>query len=253
MNCYNRFKELRIKFRKVMIYCFFKGLFKIFKTMGLYKKVYNDNVLVVDQQIIGDSVMVSIIFENIGRGLQPKNIIDILCCNEPVQEIYRRNKFINKIFTIDRFAVAMKKSKLSIFHSKTIYGIFYGLYCAYFSFKNLRNKYKTLIVPIYKTDTIYTAIIALMSGIEDRYSFSEKNFKDKSVTTFWWDKYFTRTFLYNISCNECEKFLYLIKAIGYKIIQEKISLKYKKLDDVFFYEKSMGRIKSLRGELCLLQ
>ena len=211
--------------KNILLYFFWKTVYIILKSLGKYKLVTNNNILVVDIQLIGDSVMVSPIFKNLKRNQKSGEKVDVLCTSVQ-SEIYKRCDGIDNIIIIDDFDGFIKNNYIK-FIKKDIYKLWYGYYILQFTLKNLINKYNVLILPRWDTSSIYTAIISLISGIKNRFTYSEKVTKDKSIRNFWRDKYFTKTYDHNADCLESDKFLDLISMIGYKISDREINLKAK--------------------------
>lgn len=213
------------KIKNIFLYYFWRTIYIILKLCNTYKPVKNNNILVIDMQLIGDSVMVSPIFKNLKLNQRRGEKTDVLC--SPLQlEIYKRCDGIDNIMTMYSYEEFIKN-----FHKKclkNIYKFLYGYYLLDFALNNIINKYNVLILPRWDASPINTAVIALISGIENRFTYSEKVTKNKSVRNFWRDKYFTKVFTEKADIHESDKFLNLLEKIGFNVIDRTISLHYKK-------------------------
>ena len=156
--------------KNILLYFFWKTVYIILKSLGKYKLVTNNNILVVDIQLIGDSVIVSPIFKNLKRNQKSGEKVDVLCTSVQ-SEIYKRCDGIDNIIIIDDFDGFIKNNYIK-FIKKDIYKLWYGYYILQFTLKNLINKYNVLILPRWDTSSIYTAIISLISGIKNRFTYS---------------------------------------------------------------------------------
>lgn len=196
-----------------------------FKLLGRYEIVNNNNILVIDIQLIGDSVMLSPIFKNLKFNQDISDTVDVLCTSVQA-EIYKRCDGVDNII-IDDFDGFIKNNYI-VYLKKDLYKLWYAYYIFKFTLTNLINRYNILILPRWDTSSIYTAIISLLSGIKNRFTYSEKVNKDKAIRNFWRNKYFTKIYEHKADCLESDKFLDLIDMMGYKIIDREIKLNARK-------------------------
>lgn len=211
-----------MKLKGIIIFLFWRFVYRLLLLSGKYKKT-GKNLLVVDTQAIGDAIMVSPIFKNLRTNSLKECRVDVVCWG--VQKpIYERIKEIDNIYVIKSFEEYFLKKNFSL--GRDFYKIPYGFYICKYVLDNLINKYDVVIEPRWEEDTIYTAILVMLTGAENRYGFSEKVNRNKARRNFWRDKYFTKCFMHDAACYEGKKFLDLIENIGYTVHTEEVSLPY---------------------------
>ncbi|MBQ3114294.1 MAG: glycosyltransferase family 9 protein [Phascolarctobacterium sp.] len=262
-----KLKIYRRKFHKSIIYFFWACVVKILKMIMFYKPVNNKSVLVIDFELLGDSVMVTSIFKNIKQALPKDDFVDVLCYTREM-EIFKRCNYVDHIYTIDRpERYANVCPPVVHCFPKFVFKVLYWKYIFRFIFKNLLNKYNTIIVPRYDVDVEYTAKISKIINSNNRFAFSENCIWYKSLSNCGRDRYFTKVFKYRADCLEVDKFLWLINQIGYDIInkypciEHKKILKYKGIDltecyvviavDTSRYEKEWGMDNFIKVALYL--
>ena len=224
-----KLKVYRRKFHKSIIYFFWACIVWVLKMIKFYKPVNNKSVLVIDFELLGDSVMVSSIFKNIKYALLEDDFVDVLCYTRE-GEIFKRCNYVDTVYTIES-PVAYANACPPIVHKlpKFVFKIWYWKYVFRFILENLLNKYNTIIVPRYDIDVEYTAKIAKVINSNNRFAFSENCVWYKALPNCGRDLYFTKVFEYGVDCLEVDKFLGLINLIGYDIIDEYPCIEHKRI------------------------
>lgn len=221
-----KFFKIKLKNIKELYIC--KIIYLFTYLLGKYKCVENNNILVIDMQLIGDSVMVSPIFKNL-KLYNNIHRLDVVCCKREA-EVYRRCEYVDNVIIIDDYK-SYTRDTMKLFRK-----IKYYFYLREIALNKLSNTYNKVIVPRWDEDDKFSSILAYFTGIKFRYGFSEKVTMSKSINNYCRDKYYTHTFLHEARCHESEKFLDLISMIGYKVIDREISLKFNKLYDFLGFQ-----------------
>ena len=217
-------KKVYIKIRNIIIYCFWKSIYFILLFFGQYKTINKEKILVISIKLIGDAVMVSPIFKNL---VKYNNIdcVDVLCSNLE-KDVFEHCRYVKNILVINSFEEFIKSKNIKCF-SRGIYRLWYCMYIFKYTYNNIRNKYSIIIVPRWHMDLMFISIISLISGVKHRYAYSENTSKEKKIKRYFQDHYFTTVYNHGAACHESEKFLDLIKMIGYKVEDKNIALTHK--------------------------
>lgn len=214
-------KYLKIKWTNLKQLYICKIIYLFTGILGKYKHVDNNNILVIDMQLIGDSVMVSPIFRNL-KLYNNIGKLDVVCRKREA-EIYRRCEYINNVIIIDDYKTYTKNTL------RMLKKIKYYFYLRKIALNYLPNIYNKVIVPRWDEDDMFSSILAYFTGVKFRYGFSEKVTISKSINNYKRDKYYTHTFFHDAVCHESDKFLDLISMIGYKVIDRNISINFNRV------------------------
>lgn len=215
-------RGIRKKIKNYISFYFWNLVIKLLKIFNTNMYNQNNKILVIDFQLIGDSVMVSSIFKNIKHNLNDGEKLEVLCFDRE-KEIFDRCGYVDCVLSIQRYNDFKKINN----QLPSVFAKFsYWYYLINVAKDRLMNRYRMVIVPRWDVDTIYTGIMALLTNAQCRIGYNEDVTEDKRIQNYYRNHYFTKVFTHKANCHEIDKYLDLIEFTGYKVTDRRIKLNF---------------------------